>query len=91
MKYTDQESIKAEMEKELPLFNPLLKDFSIPFKGDDNKEIILTMKGGQVTYFKGYQAQYMIKHLSDEIFNEMGYPKTNSEDDYKEIRKMILV
>jgi hypothetical protein len=71
------------------LYNPLLRVFKYKWKDDGNIEHELVMNPGFTT-FPEYQANFMKKHLADEIYNTSGkYPKKNSFDDYYEIYKTI--
>lgn len=71
-----------------PLFNPLSKDLVVLFRGDDNMEVPLTMKAMEISYFAGYQYEFMKKHMADAIYDERGQ-KTNHDDDIAVIKREV--
>ena len=80
-------------QRKIPLYNPLLHDFTFEYLDDANVAHIYMMRPMELTYFDPPVARFMQKHLADAIYNERG-PKKNSEDDlkqiYKEISEIIL-
>lgn len=58
-----------QMKQLLPLYNPLPESFVFPYQGDNNEVEMLTMLEGQITYFPTHIANYMAKHLADEMVN----------------------
>ena len=76
------------MDKKIALFNPLSSDFSYTWLDDNNTPINLTIPAISIEYFTPPQANFMAKHLSDEIMNRRGYAK-NTEEQRNEILKEI--
>lgn len=74
----------------VPIFNPMSHDFSYPWKDDSNTEHILFVPSINIVYFPRYQADFMAKHLADEIINERGYAK-DKEKQRKEVLSQIYV
>jgi hypothetical protein len=75
-------------DQKIPLFNPLARDFEYSWLDDNNTKHQLLMKSYDITYFTSSQADFMAKHLADEILHEEGI-KTNAQDDLKKILKRI--
>lgn len=71
-----------------PLFNPLSSDLRVEFKDDDNVETILVMPALEISYFEGYQYDFMKKHMAETIYNERGQ-RHNHTLDIEEINKEI--
>ena len=60
---------EEDKKKLLPLYNPLFEDFGFEYLEDDNYPVILTMPAGEITYFPTHKANFMAKHLADEMVN----------------------
>ena len=91
MKLMDSNSLWEERNKQTPLFNPLLKQFECDYILDDGTVQVLEMPAGQITYFPKFKADYMKKHLADEVYNTGTFNSTNSEKIYQEIYDIIEV
>ncbi|OGU80426.1 MAG: hypothetical protein A2W11_00735 [Ignavibacteria bacterium RBG_16_35_7] len=73
------------------MFNPLLKEFNYVWLNVKNNPVVLKMPPAQITYFPKFQADFMRKHLADEMYNSGQYSNTNTELAYKEIYKLINI
>ncbi len=78
-------------EKLVPLFNPLSTTFSYDWKGDNNETHTLVMNPISITYFEPSQADFMVKHLTDEIMNKREINPINNKREVDEIIKRIRV
>ena len=56
-------------DQKVSLYNPLDTDFTYTWLDDLNKPHELIMPAGRVTYFPKPQADFMTKHLLDELIN----------------------
>lgn len=73
------------------LFNPLMSDFECEWFDDDNKSHILKINGMDFATFEDGQAEFMKKHLADEIYNQRGSLQTEKGMlNYDDQRKLIL-
>lgn len=82
--------MNLKMEK-VPLFNPLNTIFSYEWFDDKNIKYTLTMDPIAITYFTKPQADFMVKHLTDEIMNKRKLNGINHVDEMKEIINQIRV
>ncbi len=78
-------------EKLVPLFNPLSSSFSYDWRDDSNITHTLVMDPISVSYFTLPQAEFMIKHLTDEIMNRRKLNGINHKGQIEEIIKQIRV
>jgi len=79
-----------DLNKLVPLFNPLLTDFSYEWFDDENKPHTLVMRAREITRFPAGLVDFMVKHMTDEVINIRGI-KENVEIDTESIKKEILM
>lgn len=80
-----------DSNKKVPLFNPLKKDFEYEWLDSNNTPHILSIPAREIAYFDHIHVDFMVKHLSDAVYNEREHHKSNASMEYEEIIKEIRV
>ena len=75
----------------VPLFNPLSQTFSYEWFNENNEKQILTMEPISISYFTESQADFMVKHLTDEVINRRKLNGINHRAEIEEIIRQIKV
>ena len=76
--------------KLIPIYNPLLKDFSVNYAFNDEAPKEYTIHAREIESFPEYIALHIAKHLAQKVVWERGI-KTSYDDEFDKAYKEITV